>query len=161
MGGSDCEMLGDGWLAQPVNAWSSLAFGVAAVFVLVWSARSTAVERRWLAAGAVALALVAIGSFAYHGPQPSWGGPVHDGSIAVLLVVVAATLTMHSSHRGWSAWMAAGVLGLGGLAWLVGRTDGVLCRPDSVFQWHAAWHVLAAMAAAIAVVGPTRPPASR
>ena len=82
MGGADCELLGDGWLAQPVNAWSSLAYLVAAAWV---------VRRRRGAVpllGAVALALVAVGSFAYHGPQPGWGEAAHDASIAALLVVL-------------------------------------------------------------------------
>ncbi len=34
-------------------------------------------------------------------------------------------------------------------AFLVGRTGGALCRPESVFQWHAVWHVLAAVAMAL------------
>ncbi len=82
MGGADCEVLGNGWLAQPVNAWSSLAYLVAAVWV---------VRRRPATVpllGAAALVLVAFGSFGYHGPQPGWAEAVHDASIAALLVVL-------------------------------------------------------------------------
>ena len=86
MGGSDCELLGDGWLAQPANAWSSVAYVVAAAYVL-------ARGRRWqvplpvLAPAALALTLVGIGSFAFHGPQPGWADAAHDGSIAAVLLV--------------------------------------------------------------------------
>jgi hypothetical protein len=81
MGGADCELLRDGWLAQPANAWSSAAFLLAAAWV---------VARRGTGGtlAAAALALVAVGSGAYHGPQPSWAEPVHDASIVLLLGVV-------------------------------------------------------------------------
>src|SRR5918993_1111850 len=52
MGGADCELLGNGWLAQPVNAWSSLAYLVAAGWVVGRRRDVTALL------GAAALALV-------------------------------------------------------------------------------------------------------
>lgn len=102
MGASDCELLHDGWLAQPVNAWSNAAFAVAAAYVLVQARRCPTPVRRRLRAGATALAMLAVGSFAFHGPQPAWAPLAHDAAIAVLLgalllvivrrgVVVAAT----------------------------------------------------------------------
>jgi hypothetical protein len=81
MGGADCELIRDAWLAQPANAWSSAAFLVAAAWVGAGRTAGGAV-------GAVALALVAVGSAAYHGPQPGWAEPVHDASIVLLLGVV-------------------------------------------------------------------------
>ncbi|MGH8978237.1 MAG: hypothetical protein ACRDV7_09205, partial [Acidimicrobiia bacterium] len=39
---------------------------------------------------------------------------------------------------------------------LFGRTGGPLCRPDSVLQAHAAWHVLTAAAVACAFALATR-----
>jgi hypothetical protein len=39
-------------------------------------------------------------------------------------------------------------LALGGLAFLFGRTGSPLCRPGSLLQIHAAWHLLVAVAAA-------------
>lgn len=164
MGGSDCEVLGGGWLAQPTNAWSSLAFAVAALVVSVRAGRTGARPargvplrlHRW--GGTAASGLVAVGSFAYHGPQPSWARGAHDGSIVVLVVVVAALLTARRS--GLDARMltvAAVAIALGGVAWFLGRTDGPLCAPSSWFQWHAVWHVLAATAAASALVATTAP----
>jgi hypothetical protein len=51
----------------------------------------------------------------------------------------------------WEQIVAWGVvlvaLALGGLSFLLGRSDSPLCRPDSLFQLHAGWHVLVAAAA--------------
>jgi hypothetical protein len=86
VGGSDCELLSGGWLAQPVNAVSSAAYLVAAAGVLVFRRRNV-LRSPMLVSGVVALALVSVGSFAFHGPQPSWADTLHDGSITALLVV--------------------------------------------------------------------------
>ncbi|MEW6058607.1 MAG: hypothetical protein AB1551_00430 [Actinomycetota bacterium] len=48
-------------------------------------------------------------------------------------------------------------LALGATAFLVGRTGGWLCRPESVFQWHAVWHVLAAAAMGLYAYGAMAP----
>jgi hypothetical protein len=87
LAGSDCELPGSGWLVQAVNAWSSTAYLLAAVCLLRARRRSTPPASPVVLVGAVALALVAIGSFLFHGPQPSWAEAAHDGSIAALLVV--------------------------------------------------------------------------
>ena len=138
MGGADCELIGDGWLAQPVNAWSSLAYLAAAGWVV--RRRRDAVALL----GAAALALVAVGSFAYHGPQPGWGEAVHDASIVAVVAVVVVAV-----HR--ARWrpppVALAALVLGAALYLLGRTDGPLCSPSSVVQLHAGWHLATAVAA--------------
>ena len=67
---SDCERIVGGALAQPVLAVTSLAYVAAGIAVLCWAMRMRA-----LLAGTAGLVLMAVGagSFAYHGPQPSWG----------------------------------------------------------------------------------------
>ena len=87
MAGSDCELIGAGWLAQPANAWSSGAYLVAAAFVLARRHRAGAASLA-VVAGAVALGLVSLGSIAYHGPQPPWAEAAHDWSIAALLLAL-------------------------------------------------------------------------
>jgi hypothetical protein len=74
-GHSDCERIVGAALAQPVLAVTSLAYVAAGVAVLCW-----AVRVRAPLAGAAGVALVAVGagSFAYHGPQPSWAELAHD-----------------------------------------------------------------------------------
>lgn len=44
---------------------------------------------------------------------------------------------------------AALALGLAATAFFVGRSGALLCRPESVMQWHAVWHALAALAMAL------------
>ena len=74
-GHSDCERIVGATLAQPVLAVTSLAYVAAGMAVLCW-----AVPVRAPLAGAAGVALVAVGagSFAYHGPQPSWAELAHD-----------------------------------------------------------------------------------
>lgn len=43
--------------------------------------------------------------------------------------------------------LAAVLFGLGFAAWLPSQTSGLLCNPNSLFQGHAVWHILSAMAA--------------
>ena len=73
---SDCERIVVGALAQPVLAVTSLAYVAAGIAVLCWAMRMRA-----LLAGTAGLVLMAVGagSFAYHGPQPSWGSPPTTG----------------------------------------------------------------------------------
>ncbi len=61
-----------------------------------------------------------------------------------------------------AARIAVGVvLLLGVTAFWVGRGGAPLCRPASAFQWHAVWHVLAAVAMALYAHGAIEPhPAS-
>jgi hypothetical protein len=145
-GHSDCERIVGGVLAQPVLAVTSLAYVAAGVAVLSW-----AVRVRAPLAGAAGVALVAVGagSFAYHGLQPSWAELVHDSSIAAAGAVFAAGLARSARRQRRAAWMtAAGVFSLGVAAYAAGRSGSPLCRPDSLWQYHGAWHVLSGAAAA-------------
>ena len=205
LGGADCESIGAGWLAQPVNAVSSLAY-VAVGGWVVRRATRPGTGRGLLVAAGTSVAAVGVASAAYHGPQPAWAGPAHDGSIAwlglvltghaawrlaedsrrlaaayaapclaafavaggtgrlrllvpvlVVAVVVGAALTIRGSRgsraRVARAWWAAGMWGAAGLgAYILGRTGSILCRPESLWQLHAAWHVLSAVALGAAVL---------
>lgn len=55
----------------------------------------------------------------------------------------------------------AAVALLAATAFFVGRTGAALCRPESVFQWHAVWHVLAAAAMALYAYAAIEPRARR
>jgi hypothetical protein len=158
MGGSDCELLRGGWLAQPVNAVSAGAFLVAAACV-VWSGRRTGAHRVALALAAAALAALGVGSIVYHGPQPGWARTLHDGSIAALIVVDAllvgaavvqgrVTAAAGTAWRQASMWMAAALV-----AFVAGRTGGWLCDPASPLQPHALWHLLSAVGLAHLALG--------
>lgn len=204
LAGSDCERLRSGWLAQPVNAVSSLAYVVVGLW-LVWRFRRDGVHRGALLAGAVGLIGVGLGSVAYHGPQPSWARLAHDGSVVWLALVVvghnvwllaraslrratayalpclaavpvlaaagAASLlgpvlvaavlagaalthpraTTDLAVAAWRAsagWMAAALV-----AYVAGRAGSTLCHPDSLWQFHSAWHGLSAVGLGLGVLG--------
>ncbi|MGH8997766.1 MAG: hypothetical protein ACRDY7_00040, partial [Acidimicrobiia bacterium] len=74
-GDTDCEHLRDGLLAQPANALTSLAYVAAGAEVLRQARRARA---PLAAAGGVALMGVGAGSYAFHGPQPSWADAAHN-----------------------------------------------------------------------------------
>jgi hypothetical protein len=102
MGTSDCEAIGDAWLAQPANAWSSSAYLLAGGYLAIRH-RALGPAMRATSPAVLALATVAVGSFLYHGPQPAWGDAVHDASIALLLGTLVrpggATGSMPDRHR--------------------------------------------------------------
>ncbi len=110
IGESDCEAIGDGLLAQPVNALTSLAYVAVAVWVVVWSRRLDPSERRYAAAYAAVLAAIGLGSVAFHGPMPSWAKFVHDLPIALLFVVVLAQ-ALAAAGPGRRGVVALGIAG--------------------------------------------------
>jgi hypothetical protein len=153
-GHSDCERIVGAALAQPVLAITSLGYVAAGMGVLCW-----AVRVRAPLAAAAGVALVA-GSFAYHGPQPSWAERAHEWPIVAAALVYAAGLVWSVRRKRWSTWAtAAGVFALGLAAYAAGRSGSPLCRPDSLWQYHGAWHVLSAAAAgwAARAMGPDTP----
>ena len=102
MAASDCEAVRDGWLAQPVNAWSSSAYLLAGGYLVVRH-RELVGRARAIAPAVLTLAAVAIGSILYHGPQPAWGDAVHDAAITLLLGALsglgAAKGSVRDRHR--------------------------------------------------------------
>jgi hypothetical protein len=138
LGASDCEVLHDGLLGQPVNALSSLAYIAAGLYVF---------RRGGPAATAVALGAVGAGSVLYHGPMPPGAEAMHDGSIAALLAAAAVVAWRRRSFPRPPA-VAVLALGAGIVVNVLTRTGAPLCRPDSLAQGHALWHVLTAVAAA-------------
>jgi hypothetical protein len=143
LGASDCEALRDGWLGQPVNTLSSVAYVVAGAYVL-W--------RGGPRVPALALAAVGFGSVLYHGPMTPGAGLAHDGSI----VVFAATIPLAWRRRS-VRWPPVTAVIAGGAALAVNlltRTGAPLCRPESLLQGHAAWHALTALAIALWLAPP-------
>ncbi len=165
---ADCETIGAGFLAQPVNSLSTIAFILVAI--LIWRRGS----RRfgWIIAG------VGVGSFLFHGPWTDRGEGIHDftlalgllelvrpprfwliaaglaGLFAVLPVVadpisgglaVGAIVTVLAAHKLRAA-PALTVAGVGALVGRLSATGGPWCFPDSIFQGHAFWHLAAAVA---------------
>jgi hypothetical protein len=146
LGASDCEALGDGWLAQPVNSLTSVAYVVAGAYVL---------RRGGPRTSALALAAVGVGSILYHGPMPPGAGLAHDASIVALAATVPLAWWRRSLRRPPAAAVIAGAAAIA--VNLLTRTGAPLCRPGSLLQGHAAWHVLTAIAIALWFASPGGP----
>lgn len=184
LGSSDCEALAAGALAQPVNAWSSLAYVVAGLLVVTRSRRAPRGSRWPHVVYGLTVASVGVGSVAFHGPQPPGSRLVHDLSIAAVLAFVAAydfMLIRGRSLRDFTAALvgAVGLLGVlfaavpdasiaatipvAGAAiigeWLVWRRH---LRPhvdrDSVMRTYAVIGGVVAVAAVLNVLGRTDGP---
>jgi len=146
-GHTDCERIAGGALAQPVLAVTSLAYIVAGMAVLSWAIRIRA-PLAW--AAGITLVAVGAGSFAYHGPQPSWAETAHNWPILAAGAVYSAGV-VRTARRRRAFWMtSAGIFVVGLVAYAAGRSGSPLCRPDSLWQYHGAWHVLSAAAAGLA-----------
>ncbi len=158
LGLSDCEQISAGWLAQPANAVSSLAFVPAGAWVMSRARALSGWRRGEMVAVGAALVANGVGSFAYHGPQPGWAPIAHDGPIVAVVALLAANeavrAVQHTDPRTTNAGRAGRVALVAGAAAVVayglGRTGSPTCRPDSAFQWHAAWHGAGAFALAAA-----------
>lgn len=153
IGCSDCERIREGWLAQPVNALTSLAFVGAAGVVLARTWRPARDRHGEILAYGALLALVGAGSVAFHGPQPPGARLMHDLPIPVLIGLALGTPVVRrrqgrtplpggSRRRGATL---AGTAVAAGLAYAGGRTGAPTCDPDSPLQLHGVWHVLAAV----------------
>lgn len=149
----DCERIRPGWLGQPANAISSLAFVAAAVPI------AQAARRRrsgaWLAVAAAA-AVEGLGSVGYHGPGGRWAKAVHDAGLVAVVgtmgVALAADAPERPDVRPQTALLAVAAL----VVHTRSRTGGPWCRCDSRLQGHAVFHLLAA-----AALASSAPPALR
>lgn len=173
-GGTDCEAFAGGYLTQPVNALSSLAYVLVGA-LLIGRARGLPRPARWLTGGGGLLAvLVGAGSFAYHGPQPSAGRLLHDVPVDALVAAAAAVVLARLARRrpvlpgadGRLAGLLAVTAAAAAAAYVLGRTGAPLCAPTSPLQGHALWHVLSAAvvglgAAALTAAGAEAPTPAR
>ena len=161
LGAGDCERLHDGLVAQPVNTASALAY----VAVGAWAAtralgRGAPLDRRRLAFG-LAVAAAGAGSVDYHGPGSPAARLLHDGG----LYLVAGFVAWREVARRVGPWRrrsgprlaparraayraALAAAAAGAACWWAGRTASPWCDSDSLFQGHAAWHLLTAAALA-------------
>lgn len=112
LGASDCERLGSGLLAQPVNAVTSLAYVAVAAGVVVVARRSERLRTESVVL-AVGLAAIGLGSFAFHGPQPTGARVAHDlpilATVWFMLCLDGARLAGRTTTP-WR-WFASGAIG--------------------------------------------------
>jgi hypothetical protein len=138
----DCERIRPGLVAQPVNTMSSLAYCAAGAWVLL----QAPMNRPRLALGAAAVA-AGLGSALYHGPGGQACRRLHDGSAVLLTGAIAASLPRRPTARRAAT---VGCLLAGSAVHAASRSGRPLCRPDSIIQGHALWHVLTAAAVVLA-----------
>lgn len=87
IGETDCEELGDGWLVQPVNALTSLAYVGVGIAIAVVAVRRLDRPLHSLVYAA-AVAAIGMGSVAFHGPQPAGSRVMHDLPILIAAVFI-------------------------------------------------------------------------
>lgn len=109
----DCEAIHEGWLKQPINAWSSLVFSAVGVAIVI-GARSAVGRRERIDRVVFGLLLIAtgVGSFFFHGSRPAAAHFLHDvtflGSL-LFLMVANVTGAFALAHR------LTGIIAVGGL----------------------------------------------
>jgi hypothetical protein len=172
LGAGDCERLHDGLVAQPVNTASALAYVATGAWLVARGLRAGPDRRRVVGFG-LAVAAAGAGSVDYHGPGSPAARLLHDASLYLVVGAVAWHEVARRARRpppaarrpAWApaprtAYRAALAAAAAGAAcWWAGRTASPWCRPDSLLQPHAAWHVLGAVALAAwahAVLDPGR-----
>ncbi|MGI9615946.1 MAG: ceramidase domain-containing protein [Acidimicrobiales bacterium] len=109
----DCEVLHDGWVAQPVNTVTSLAYLIPAAW-LIWKRPCGGGVTRLAVGFAVSVAFIGIGSVALHGPQ-GWGAQwLHDVPIVTTIAAVPAwnlaRLGRISFSRAFAGWLVVCVI---------------------------------------------------
>jgi hypothetical protein len=151
LGAGDCERLHDGLIAQPVNTGSALAYLVVGAWL---AGRGRRRDQGGMVAFGLAVAACGVGSADYHGTGSPAARLLHDGSLYLVVGVVAwREVGRRVAGRGrlapggrvaYRAALAA--TAAGAACWWAGRTTGPWCDPDSLLQAHAAWHLLTAAA---------------
>ena len=111
LGAGDCEALGDGWLIQPVAAWTSLAYAAVGIVLMISAASSPPRDRTLRISFGFFLVGTGIGSFLYHGPQPVVAGFAHDITFLATLwfLVIMNPAGPHGLRRVW-AWLTIGAV---------------------------------------------------
>ncbi|MDX2379552.1 MAG: ceramidase domain-containing protein [Acidimicrobiia bacterium] len=118
IGESDCEALGDGALAQPVNSWTSIAYigmGLAIAVSAVIRRGRVADVRAYLGESlvyAACLAAVGLGSVLFHGPQPDGSRTLHDLPILITIVFIVVHdvyLVFPNLRQRWVAFVGAAI----------------------------------------------------
>jgi hypothetical protein len=128
--GADCERASPGsWLAQPVNAWSSLAFAVAGTWIVLRAFRGLHGRAPELALFGCAVASNALGGFLYHGTRTAAGLWAHDVAIYSVLAFVAVhdwgTLRDRSRPQVFTVYAIVLVIAAVARASMPGSTDAI------------------------------------
>lgn len=135
--GPGCEQVVDGFLREPVSAWSSLAFVLAGVLIEVLARRRRRAGERDpdgplggvveppSLTYALLVAGIGVGSVVQHGPNPAWADLAHDlPLLATLALIVAdAVADLAGRHRQWWWWALPTALLAPVIHWLPDQGD--------------------------------------
>jgi hypothetical protein len=113
IGESDCETIGSGFLAQPINAISSLAFSVIGFAAIWWATRAVGNERAVRIVFGILMILTGAGSVMFHGPQGPGSQFGHDVTFLVTVWFVAV-INVAETLR-WKRAVGWVVFAVGGL----------------------------------------------
>jgi hypothetical protein len=105
---SDCERCRDGWITQPANAASSLAYVAAGLDLL----RHPRPDRAF----ALAVAAVGVGSVGLHGPGGPAGKWAHDASLLAMLGLLALSDLTVAEGRSKPPAAIAAIIGAASVA---------------------------------------------
>jgi hypothetical protein len=98
---------------------------------------------------AVGLVVVGLGLATIQGASDPFAGTLAAGALVGEVATVSGDRRTRPSASSSSGAVGRGLglaaLALGGIAFLLGQTGSPLCRPESLFQWHALWHLLVAV----------------
>ncbi|MFV9672273.1 MAG: hypothetical protein ACNYZH_03520 [Acidimicrobiia bacterium] len=110
LGAGDCEALSTGWLLQPVAAWTSLAYSVVGLVLMLTAPSTRDRERPLRITFGLLLVGTGIGSFLYHGPQPEIAGFAHDITFltALWFLIIMNPARAYGLRRTW-AWASVAV----------------------------------------------------
>lgn len=105
IGESDCEFLSSGFLAQPVNAISGVAYAVFGVVVFASIHRFSVAERSDRLVFGSLLVATGLGTVLFHGPQGAGSQFVHDVTfLSTLLFIAVANVCVLRSWTRRSKW---------------------------------------------------------
>jgi len=106
-----CERVGPGFWDEPLNAWTNLAFALAAIGAWLLVERAGGPARRGtIRALPVIIFCIFLGSGAFHTTATRWGGIADTGTIAVYLLYYIVLFVVLYWRVPWRvAWLAAPV----------------------------------------------------
>ncbi len=122
---ADCERLGSGTFAQPVNAISSLAYLLGGMWILGLARRSPG-RRGELVVFGVAVAANAVGGVLFHGVQWPASRWVHDVAILAVLAFVVAFAAARILERSTEWTLRVFATGLAMLGAVVALFPGMV-----------------------------------
>jgi predicted membrane channel-forming protein YqfA (hemolysin III family) len=113
LGTGDCEALGEGWMMQPVLAWSSLAFTAVGIAMIASAGQIAPPERSMRLGFGLLMAATGVGSLLYHGPQIGGAGFIHDATFLLTVWFVALMdPALSLGVRRKTAWVVFGLVGV-------------------------------------------------